>query len=659
MFPDSETMRAAAILVAALAFEGLAFFLVVRTVRATPRGTPGRARKLVVQSLFATALTLLCLTVAFPTTRLEKRPARVKVIVDDSLSMTRKLKDGAEVRDHADALVAALKTRCERRGRPVETRFLSGASSFSGALASPLDDLEEGRESPRPGALLLLTDGIANPPSAETRSDVRRVVLGASRPALNWRLAELATTPPDVSSDDATVEASIELDGADAPRSAVVELWRKRDAAPPERVWSEKIAVDAIGVEGSGKTEFRRTWQIDDASGLWLLAVVDEDDAATFSPEALRPDAPDSIRPKETQLADNAQTFSLDQSGKITRVLLIDDLPRWEYRYLRETLRREPTVELQTLLLAADPEVVRDDPIAVAPDALDRATLARFDVAIVGDLTRKQWQDAIPALPDVVTREGSTTSLWLTGAERLARDPDWRKFPEARLAPGTPVDPAPVEEDADLNVVWRVAPTALGRQIWTRLEAENLPELTRAFSAVVPSAGTATLLVARRSDSEEDDPLILARSLGKNAILWQATDEMWRLQTLDDKSVYRSFVLQTLDYLTSPDRLNLDGDADVPLETLKTEDVFDYFAPENARRLATLRELENVAADATDAALDLRNLSQEESLTRFNAFLNNLDSSLPDETTPVKRPILPLNLLFPVVIALFLLTMFL
>ncbi len=134
---------------------------------------------------------------------------------------------------------------------------------------------------------------------------------------------------------------------------------------------------------------------------------------------------------------------------------------------------------------------------------------------------------------------------------------------------------------------------------------------------------------------------------------------MWRLQTLDDKTVYRSFVLQTLDYLTSPDRLNLDGDADVPLETLKTEDVFDYFAPENARRLATLRELENVAADAKDAALDLRDLSQEESLKRFDAFLAALDSSLPDEAAPVKRPILPLNLAFPLVIALFLLTIFL
>ena len=654
MFPDSETMRAAAILVAALAFEGLAFSLVVRTVRATPKGTPGRARKLVAQSLFATSLTLLCLTVALPTTRLERRPARVKIIVDDSLSMTRKLKDGAEVRDHADALVAALKTRCERRGGPFETRFLSGASSFSGALASPLDDLEEGRESPRPGALLLLTDGIANPPSAETRSDVRRVVLGASRPALNWRLADLAATPPDVSSDDATVEASIELDGADAPRSAVVSLWRKRDDAPPERVWMEKVAVDA-----SGKTAFRQTWQVDDARGTWLLAVVDEGDAESFALESLTPDAPDSIRPKETQLADNAQTFSLDQSGKKTRVLLIDDLPRWEYRYLRETLRREPTVELQTLLLAADPEVVRDDPIAVAPDALDRATLARFDVVIVGDLTRKQWHDAIPALPDVVTREGSTTSLWLIGAERLARDPDWRKLPEARLAPGTPVNPAPVEEYADLNVVWRVAPTALGRQIWTRLDSENLPELTHAFSAVVPSAGTATLLVARRSDSEEDEPLILARSLGKNAVLWQATDEMWRFQTLDDKTVYRSFVLQTLDYLTSPNRLNPDGDSVAPLETPKTEGVFDYFAPENARRLAMLRELENVAADAKDAALDLRDLSQEESLKRFDAFLAALDSTLPDEAAPVKRPILPLNLAFPLVIAIFLLAIFL
>ena len=654
MFPESDPLRATAIVIVAAAFGSAAFFLLYRRARLTPKDAPKRSRKLVVRALLAVATTLLFLAANLETTRIETRPGLLEAVVDDSASMTRRLDDGGDVRARADALVAALKSRCERQGRPVETRFLSGAATFSAALESPLDDLEERRDSTRLGALLLLTDGIANPPGAAPNRDVRRVVLGSSRPALNWRLADLAPTPPVASGGDATVEATIELGGADAPRSAVVSLWRKRDDAAPERVWTEKVAVDA-----SGKTAFRRTWRVDDARGLWLLAVADESDAESFALECLTPDAPDSIRPKETSLADNARTFSLDQSGKKTRVLLIDDLPRWEYRRLRETLRREPTVELQTLLLAADPEVVRDDPIAVAPDALDRATLARFDVVIVGDLTRKQWQDAIPALPDVVTREGSTTSLWLTGAERLARDPDWRKLPEARLAPGTPVEPSTNEEDSDLSVVWRVAPTALGRQIWTRLDPENLPELTHAFSAVVPSAGTATLLVARRSDSEEDEPLILARSLGKNAVLWQATDEMWRLQTLDDKTVYRSFVLQTLDYLTSPNRLKSDGDSVAPLETPKTEDVFDYFAPENARRLATLRELENVAADAKDAALDLRDLSQEESLKRFDAFLANLDSSLPDEAAPVKRPILPLNLAFPLVIALFLLTIFL
>ena len=659
MFPESDPLRATAIVIVAAAFGSAAFFLLYRRARLTPKDAPKRSRKFVVRALLAVATTLLFLAANLETTRIETRPGLLEVVVDDSASMTRRLGDDDDVRARADALVAALKSRCERRGRAVETRFLSSAATFSAALESPLDDLEERRDSTRLGALLLLTDGIANPPGAAPNRDVRRVVLGSSRPALNWRLADLAPTPPVASGGDATVEATIELGGADAPRSAVVELWRKRDVATLERVWSEKVAVDAIDAEGSGKTKFRRTWRVDDARGLWFLAVVDEGDAESFALESLTPDAPDSIRPKETSLADNARTFSLDQSGKKTRVLLIDDLPRWEYRYLRETLRREPTVELQTLLLAADPEVVRDDPIAVALETLDRATLARFDVVIVGDLTRKQWQDAIPAFPDVVTREGSTTSLWLTGAERLARDPDWRKFPEARLAPGTPVDPVPVEEYADLNVVWRVAPTALGRQIWTRLEADNLPELTHAFSAVVPSAGTATLLVARRSDGDVDKPLVLARSLGKNAVLWQATDEMWRLQTLDDKTVYRSFVLQTLDYLTSPNRPNPDGDSLTPLETPETADVFDYFAPENARRLATLRELENVAADATDAALDLRDLSQEESLKRFDAFLADLDSSIPDETTPVKRPILPLNLLFPVVIALFLLTIFL
>ena len=657
MFPEAELTRVVASLVAAFAFEGAAIFLLVRYARTTPRETPGRLRKIILRALFATAATLLFLTLLLPTTRFESRLGSLDVVLDDSASMTRPLDDGADVHARAETLLDALKSRCKRQGRPLKAQFLSGNATFSAAPASPLDDLDAPSDSRNPGARLILTDGIPNPPDATPRPDVARVVLGASRPALNWRLDNLTATPSSARSGAATVEATIELEHADAPRDAVVELWRKRADAPPTRVWSEKIAIDA---DAPDKARAQRSWTVEDATGTLLLAVVDEADAATFTPESFLPNAPRATRPKETCLADNARTFSFDDAAK-TRVLLIDDLPRWEYRYLRETLSREPTVELKTVLLSRDPRAANDDPSALSPDALDRRTLARFDVVVVGDLDHEEWQNVLPALPEVVTRDGATTSLWFAGAERLAREPRRRELAEARLAPGTPVEPAPREDEID--AAWNVAPTPFGRRIWSKLDAATLPELTHTFDAVAPRPGSAVLLVARRnSEDGAETPLLVAQSLGKNAVLWQGTDEMWRLQTLDDKSVYRTFVLETLDYLTSPDRPLPDDAPRDPLSPRSNDgalDVFDYFTPDNATRLATLRELENVAADATDAALDLRDLDQNESLKRFDAYLDAFESSIPDETTPVKRPILPLNLLFPLVVALFLMTIFL
>jgi uncharacterized membrane protein len=47
----------------------------------------------------------------------------------------------------------------------------------------------------------------------------------------------------------------------------------------------------------------------------------------------------------------NTSSFTIDVRKELLKVLIVDTLPRWEYRYLRNALMRDPGVEVNTLLL--------------------------------------------------------------------------------------------------------------------------------------------------------------------------------------------------------------------------------------------------------------------------------------------------------------------
>ncbi len=50
--------------------------------------------------------------------------------------------------------------------------------------------------------------------------------------------------------------------------------------------------------------------------------------------------------PGELDESNNVRTFEIDVREERLRVLLVEGAPRWEYRYLRNALVRDPGVEV-------------------------------------------------------------------------------------------------------------------------------------------------------------------------------------------------------------------------------------------------------------------------------------------------------------------------
>ncbi len=87
----------------------------------------------------------------------------------------------------------------------------------------------------------------------------------------------------------------------------------------------------------------------------------------------------------ERILSNNSRQFIISGRPEKIRVLIIDSQPRWEYRFLRNALSRDPGVELSCLLFhpALGPGGGKDY-IQAFPSTL--AELAQYDVIVLGDV---------------------------------------------------------------------------------------------------------------------------------------------------------------------------------------------------------------------------------------------------------------------------------
>jgi uncharacterized membrane protein len=75
--------------------------------------------------------------------------------------------------------------------------------------------------------------------------------------------------------------------------------------------------------------------------------------------------------------------------GRAVRVLYVEDVPRWEYRYLKNALLRDRSVALQAFLCAVDADFAQEHSegrtaLSELPRARDE--LERYDVVLLGDV---------------------------------------------------------------------------------------------------------------------------------------------------------------------------------------------------------------------------------------------------------------------------------
>ena len=139
-------------------------------------------------------------------------------------------------------------------------------------------------------------------------------------------------------------------------------------------------------------------------------------------------------RPDETVKDNNARVQHLRVIDSKIRVLLVEQSPRWDFRYLQAMFMRDRRVELKCVLFEGAPSIARDD----NSPYLDRFPankdeLFKYDLIVLGDVDPRQLTpEQQRNVNEFVARFGG--SLLMVAGKRFSPGA-WRNTPIEQLLP--------------------------------------------------------------------------------------------------------------------------------------------------------------------------------------------------------------------------------
>lgn len=254
------------------------------------------------------------------------------------------------------------------------------------------------------------------------------------------------------------------------------------------------------------------------------------------------------VEADEAIAENNQSAFHISVRVEKLKVLVVDSLPRWEYRYLRNALARDPGIDLRCLLW--HPDLGPGDGanyISAFPDS--KEALASYDVIFLGDVGMGNGEltdSNAQLLKGLVEQQGS--GLVFVPGQR-GREATFLHSPLKDLYPVELDTSKPTglgsENESQLIL------TSSGQRHWlTRFDSDESKndELWKQlpgffWSAAVEKSRPGSEVLAVHStlrNSWGRMPLLVTRSAGNGKVLFLGTDSAWRWRRgVEDKFHYR------------------------------------------------------------------------------------------------------------------------
>jgi hypothetical protein len=272
----------------------------------------------------------------------------------------------------------------------------------------------------------------------------------------------------------------------------------------------------------------------------------------------------------EIDEGDNAREVQVAVLDSQINVLYVEGYPRWDYRYLKNELIRDKTVNVSCLLLSADPTFRQegDRPITRFPETLEE--LLEYDVVLFGDVDPRELSDnQLQLVSDFVARRGG--GFGMVAGPRYS-PPQWKSTAiEAIL----PVDISRAEAEdwgvtgATIAEGFRPALTNEGRDSslfrFFADREENDQFLKEGWQAIfwyvrglTAKPGVGEVMAEHPTEVGPDGrraPILVTGRFGAGRTMFFATDESWRWRYYTGEDVFNTFWVQNLRYLARSRKL--------------------------------------------------------------------------------------------------------
>ncbi len=491
---------------------------------------------------------------ALAATKEDGEPTRLAIakglILKDRARLIRELERQHRVRLYRVSSAVQLLAEVNRPGQVERGAELvraleadGGQTRLGDAVRNVLTEL---RGAP-PSAIIMLTDGQttegeplskASELAAKKGVPLYTVGLGSTEPAHDVELTELLVD--DVVFVDDTVRFHAKLLARGLSGEKVTVRLKELDPGSSGKSAEKELESKVVDAPKDGETErVELVYRPKSTGERTFIMEVDE-------------------RPREIQSDNNRIERVVTVRKEKLRVLYVDSEPRYEFRYLKNYLERDETIDLNVVLLSSDPEYSEQDRSALPTFPAAKNDLFAYDVVVLGDadtsfLSQSQMQNLV----DFVTEKGGGV-LFIAG--ELFNPLSYRGSPLAQLLPIELSDARNPTAVGTTVMSFRPELTLEGRSspifhfgdddVSSMLIWEKLPELFWYFEA--PRKKPAALVLAEHPTATGSDgrlPLVLYQFIGAGKAMFHAFDDTWRWRFRAGDKYFGRFWVQTLRFL--------------------------------------------------------------------------------------------------------------
>jgi uncharacterized membrane protein len=378
------------------------------------------------------------------------------------------------------------------------------------------------------------------------------------------------------------------------PRNIAIQTVTFEDAAFVDDFTNLHVTLQASGYEANHPITLALRRQIEH-NGVKTLVPVLDDSGNEISKVVLAPDekpfdADLQFKPTKTDMpvanlvveaipqpgeiddSDNFHPARIDILDNNISVLYVDGYPRWDYRYLKNSLLRDKTVKVSCLLTSADPNFRQegsDDPtrpqydnswrITGFPETMDR--LLDYDVIVIGDVDPRQFTDAqLQLISDFVAKKGG--GFCMVAGPRYSPQ-GYRNTPIESILPVIITRTEADDEQTSITEGFRPILTPASKNYpifrffpeWAdndEFVRNHLQPLFWYCRGVMIKPGVGITLAQHPTDLGPDGrpaPVFVIGNYGTGRTIFSAIDDSWRWRFYTGESVFNTYWVQQLRFL--------------------------------------------------------------------------------------------------------------